>query len=256
MWIDNVQVADLQNLDNSISTVDFVRMGALSVKTGASGEMYFDDFASFRDLAPPRAQLVINEVDYDQVGPDSGGFVELHNAGASEAVLDGLTLAYVNGGDGLEYGNRALTGTLAPGAYLVIEVELQNGAPDGVAIVDTAQSRLVDALSYEGEIRTAQIGGATYDRRGLAQPAPERSGHGQRERRLGVQHDADPRNGEPGVIRRPARGRYAGVRGQGLRLASGGAAEDARRLGRRLHALRLRATLLRGVGGGTARILP
>ena len=38
----------LTSLDNDISTVDFVRMGALSVKTGATGTLYFDEFESRR----------------------------------------------------------------------------------------------------------------------------------------------------------------------------------------------------------------
>jgi hypothetical protein len=107
-------------------------------------------------------RLVINEVDYDQVGADTGGFVELYNAGAGAVTLDGLALVYVNGGDGAEYGRRTLTGSLAAGAYLVVDVELQNGAPDGLAIVDTAAGTLVDALSYEGAITNASIGGATF----------------------------------------------------------------------------------------------
>jgi len=105
---------------------------------------------------------VINEVDYDQVGADSAGFVELYNAGDGAVTLDGLALVYVNGGDGGEYGRKVLTGSLAAGQYLVVEVDLQNGAPDGLAIVDTAAGTLVDALSYEGAITNASIGGATF----------------------------------------------------------------------------------------------
>jgi hypothetical protein len=42
-------VSLLTGLDNSISAVDFVRMGALSVKAGASGTMFWDEFVSRRD---------------------------------------------------------------------------------------------------------------------------------------------------------------------------------------------------------------
>ena len=38
---------------------------------------------------PPTGGLVINEVDYDQVGTDGGGFVEIANTGTSAATLDG-----------------------------------------------------------------------------------------------------------------------------------------------------------------------
>jgi hypothetical protein len=112
---------------------------------------------------PPGGTLVVNEIDYDQVGTDSEGFVEVKNAGSSEAVLDGIAIVLVNGGDETEYRRLALTGTLAAGAYFVWSTEAQNGAPDGVALVDTASGALLDALSYEGEIRAATIDGRTYD---------------------------------------------------------------------------------------------
>jgi hypothetical protein len=106
---------------------------------------------------------VINEIDYDQVGADGGGFVEIANVGGTEASLDGVALVLVNGGDGQEYDRVALTGTLAAGAYLVLDVEPQNGSPDGVALVDTTASMLLDALSYEGAITAAVIDGQTYN---------------------------------------------------------------------------------------------
>ena len=40
-------------------------------------------------------------------------------------------------------------------------IELQNGAPDGLALLDG--TTLVDALSYEGAITAATIGGQTYN---------------------------------------------------------------------------------------------
>ena len=107
--------------------------------------------------------LVINEVDYDQVGADANGFVEIANTGGSAAALDGISLVLVNGGDGLEYARVDLTGSLAAGAYLSISIEAQNGAPDGVALIDTASGALLDALSYEGEITAAVIGSQTYN---------------------------------------------------------------------------------------------
>jgi len=112
---------------------------------------------------PPSGDLVINEIDYDQVGADSGGFVEIANTGGSAAALDAIALVLVNGGDGLEYDRIDLTGSLAAGAYLSLAVEPQNGAPDGVALIDTASGALLDAFSYEGEITAAVIGSQTYN---------------------------------------------------------------------------------------------
>jgi hypothetical protein len=48
LWIDGVSVRLLTDLDNNLGEVDFVRMGALSVKTGAAGTLYFDEFESRR----------------------------------------------------------------------------------------------------------------------------------------------------------------------------------------------------------------
>lgn len=116
-------------------------------------------------VSPPAgsARLVINEVDYDQVGADTGGFVEIANTGPAAATLDGIALVLVNGGDGSEYGRKTLTGSLAAGARFVIDVDLQNGAPDGVALVDTGKDALLDALSYEGAITAATIGSRVFD---------------------------------------------------------------------------------------------
>jgi hypothetical protein len=106
---------------------------------------------------------VINEIDYDQVGADSGGFVEIANTTGAAIALDGIVLVLVNGGDGQEYSRIALTGSLAGGNYLALDIEAQNGAPDGVALVGSAPGTLLDALSYEGEIHAAVIDGQTYD---------------------------------------------------------------------------------------------
>ena len=106
---------------------------------------------------------MINEIDYDQVGADSGGFVELHNGGTAAADLVGLALVLVDGSDGLEYARTNLTGTLAAGGHLSVTMEAQNGAPDGVALVDTASGTLLDALSYEGAITSASIGSSVYN---------------------------------------------------------------------------------------------
>jgi ELWxxDGT repeat protein len=49
LWIDEVPVSILSGLDNSDGLVDFVRLGAMTVKPGASGTLHFDDFESRRE---------------------------------------------------------------------------------------------------------------------------------------------------------------------------------------------------------------
>jgi hypothetical protein len=106
---------------------------------------------------------VINEIDYDQVGADSGGFVELRNSGTAAASLVGLAIVLVDGSDSLEYGRTNLTGALAAGGHLSVSMEAQNGPPDGVALVDTGSGTLLDALSYEGAITAASIGSSVFN---------------------------------------------------------------------------------------------
>jgi hypothetical protein len=49
LWIDGESMITLTGLDNSRSGVDLVRMGARSVKSGASGTLYWDEFVSRRE---------------------------------------------------------------------------------------------------------------------------------------------------------------------------------------------------------------
>jgi hypothetical protein len=48
-WVDNGLMSTLTTLDNDASAIEFVRMGAFGIKTGASGTLYFDEFASQRE---------------------------------------------------------------------------------------------------------------------------------------------------------------------------------------------------------------
>jgi hypothetical protein len=111
---------------------------------------------------PPTPGLVINEVDYDQVGTDGDGFVELKNTGTSPIDLTGIALVFVDGADSEEYDREALTGSLDPGSFVVAAGDAQNGAPDGLALIDTDDGALLDALSYEGGVTGAAIEGRTY----------------------------------------------------------------------------------------------
>jgi hypothetical protein len=56
-----------------------------------------------------------------------------------------------------------IIGSLPPGT-LTLDLGnahefIQNGAPDGIALIDGAHPRVLDALSYEGAITAAQIVG-------------------------------------------------------------------------------------------------
>lgn len=111
--------------------------------------------------------LVINEVDYDQAGADTGEFVELFNGSSSAVNLSGFKLLFINGSNKSVYFTANLNGTLAPGGFLVVgnasvqaaaqaagaafilipDNTIQNGAPDGIALVSA--DAVLDVLSYE-----------------------------------------------------------------------------------------------------------
>ena len=51
LWVDGGAVYANSSVDNALSAVDFVRMGAITVKAGASGTLYWDHFRSRRSSA-------------------------------------------------------------------------------------------------------------------------------------------------------------------------------------------------------------
>jgi hypothetical protein len=159
-------VTGLKTLDGVPCVAADNAAGQIQVTIAANGDAALKCVADEEPPPPPppppgRGKLVINEVDYDQVGTDADGFVEIYNAGDTAADLANVDLVAVNGGDSAEYAREQLTGTLAAGAYQAVAIELQNGARDGLALLDGAT--LLDALSYEGAITSATIGGQTYN---------------------------------------------------------------------------------------------
>ncbi len=118
--------------------------------------------------------LVINEVDYDQVGTDNDEFLEIYNSGTSAYPLAGLAVVLMNGNNSVEYNviDLSTAGPSIPaGGYLVVHSStviiapgalsvqfaaasnnIQNGAPDGIVLVDLVSPMVLDALSYEGSI--------------------------------------------------------------------------------------------------------
>jgi hypothetical protein len=161
-------IASLETLAGTACTTFDGARGTVVVKTTPAHLITLTCESGAAPPPPPpppppggTAEVVLNEIDYDQVGADAGGFVELMNAGTSDATLDGLAIVLVNG-DGSEYDRLPLSGPLAAGAHLGVDADAQNGAPDGVALFDTATGDLLDALSYEGEITAATIDGNIY----------------------------------------------------------------------------------------------
>ena len=151
----------VDNLAGTTCTTAAGSIGALRVSTASGGAVSFSCRAQVDPEAPPG--LVLNEIDYDQVGADAAGFVELFNAGRGTADLGGLALVLVDGGTAAEYRRIQLDGAVLAGEFHVVPVDADNGSPDGVALFDTIDEVVLDALSYEGAIERARIGGSTYN---------------------------------------------------------------------------------------------
>ena len=126
----------------------------------------------------PGPRLIINEVDYDNVDLDMAEFIEIYNSGTSTQDLADVQVVLVNGSSNTTYSVFALAsaGALPAGAYMLVGpasllatvpvlgvdpgVEmniLQNGDPDGLALIDAAKHIVLDALSYDGAIVAAQV---------------------------------------------------------------------------------------------------
>lgn len=132
--------------------------------------------------------LVINEVDYDQKdNPDSLELVEIFNPSVTTKSLVGVTLYLVNGSGNKVYATIDLSSAVSipPQGYLVIGAAavtlpsaatnavkltpatavwpatnaVQNGSPDGMALVDTTATKILDVLSYAGSMTAVTLPG-------------------------------------------------------------------------------------------------
>ncbi len=132
-------------------------------------------------VAPVSETAWINELHYDNNGSDVGEFVEL--AGTAGLDLTGWSLVGYNGNGGGAYKTVALSGQIPDlsNGFGVLAFDfsgLQNGAPDGVALLD-AEGELVEFVSYEG-VFTASGGaadGVTADAMGVSETSSTPIGH-------------------------------------------------------------------------------
>ena len=163
----NAENGSLSRIPNGVDTDDADSDWQFS-PTPTPGEVNLGDNSQI--------YLVINEIDYDQPGSDSAEFLELYNPDSTTVDLSYVDVVLVNGSNNLEYARIPLTGQLNPGEFVVIansgvtvppgtltftiaENGLQNGAPDGIALINNTNNSLIDSLTYEGSITQASITG-------------------------------------------------------------------------------------------------
>src|SRR5687767_5657964 len=116
-----------------------------------------------RSVAPAVLPSVrISEIHYDNTGTDAGEAIEV--SGPAGTDLTGWKIVLYNGSGGAVYDTDALSGTIpatcGPRGVVVLTYPsngIQNGAPDGMALVDGSNT-VIEFLSYEGSF--TGVGGA------------------------------------------------------------------------------------------------
>jgi len=110
--------------------------------------------ASVPALAAPPSTPYISEVHYDNAGTDAGEFVEVHVPPGASTV--GWSIVLYNGSGGASYSTQPLPAVTVPagGAPATAVVTypsngVQNGSPDGVALVSSSAA-VIEFISYEG----------------------------------------------------------------------------------------------------------
>jgi len=102
------------------------------------------------------ADVFINEIHYDNTGSDVDEAIEV--AGDTGTDLSGWTIVLYNGNNSQTYNTISLSGILPNQQdgfgtlnFILSSNGLQNGAPDGMALVDPS-NQVIQFLSYEGII--------------------------------------------------------------------------------------------------------
>jgi DNA/RNA endonuclease G (NUC1) len=103
---------------------------------------------------PGLPAIRFSELHYDNVNTDTGEAIEIE--GPAGASLTGFSIVLYDGNGGVPYNTQTLSGTIPATCdtrgVVVVNYPtngIQNGSPDGMALVD-ASGHLVEFLSYEG----------------------------------------------------------------------------------------------------------
>lgn len=116
----------------------------------------------------PVDEVFINEFHYDNISTDSGEFVEVVIAPGFTGTSSDIAVYFYNGNGGGTYGPTSVS--LSPSTldatvngyeiHELFQSGIQNGDPDGLAVVDTRDDSVLQFISYEGTF-TATAGPAS-----------------------------------------------------------------------------------------------
>lgn len=165
--------AALFAIDATTGALSFIAAPDFETPADVDGDNVYDvqigvsdgDVITTADIAVTIADVQeivprINEFHYDNAGADVGEFIEVRVAAGSD--VSAMTLALYNGNGGGLYATLNLPASPATSDgvfdyYVVNAPGLQNGAPDGIALVNGGT--VAEFLSYEGAM-TASDGPA------------------------------------------------------------------------------------------------
>ncbi len=105
--------------------------------------------------------IFINEFHYDNAGTDANEFIEI--AGVAGTDLTDWSIVLYNGNNGGVYDTQNLTGTIPDqtDGFGTVAIDfpvngIQNGSPDGIALVDNT-GKVIQFLSYEGVLTAIEV---------------------------------------------------------------------------------------------------
>lgn len=151
----NTSMFDDSNL--SAATTYFYKVTAVDTSSNESAQSSVVFATTDEGTSAPTGIAWINEFHYDNSSSDINEFVEI--AGSEGTDLTGWQVVAYNGSNGESYKTVTLNGTLSNqsngfGFYNVAFTGMQNGGPDGLALVN-ASGEVVQFISYEGTMTAA-----------------------------------------------------------------------------------------------------
>lgn len=141
-------------------------MTSLSIPNGARFQLRFTATPGAGSGSPSR-DVFINEFHYDNIGTDTGEFIEVVIAPGFTGTAADVACYFYNGDSGGTYSPNSvtlsdfITGDTVNGYtfYSFFPSSIQNGDRDGFALVDTRTNTVLHFISYEGTF-TATTGPA------------------------------------------------------------------------------------------------
>ena len=141
-----IATVNASGLATGVAAGDAIITASASGKSGTGG-LHVNANAPY---TPPNIRF--SEIHYDNVGTDVGEAIEVE--GPINTVLSNWSIVLYDGNGGTVYNTVAVNGTLSGtcntrGVISIPIAGIQNGSPDGMALVDN-NGVLVEFLSYEG----------------------------------------------------------------------------------------------------------